>query len=119
MKRLSDYVGDEAIELWADLLDPLSVILSDDNVKKSVATKTRIEIAKDLLKTHSDEVTQILLRIDPSPIDGLTVVLRLVNLLAEIGSNPEISSFFGFAGQAAMNTESFGSATESTGAKEK
>ena len=29
MKRLSDYQGEEAIELWADLLDPISDILTD------------------------------------------------------------------------------------------
>lgn len=120
MKKLSDYKDNEAIELWADLLEPLSKILSD----KKIATvfrsgKPKIEIAKEILKKHSKEAKTILLRIDPTPIDGMNIVLRLVTLLAEIGENPEIKAFFGFAEQEQTEDESSTSVTENIGAKKK
>ena len=115
MKKLSDYQGNEAIELWADLLDPLTAILTDEEIKKAVTMGgSKIDIAKQILKNHSVEATDILLRIDDSPIDGLNIVLRLVNLLAEIGSNEEIKTFFGFAEQEEMEDASSGSPTVNT-----
>ena len=119
MKRLSDYHGNEAIELWADLIDPLTAILTDEEIRKIVQSgSNKIEIAKQILKKHSAEATDILLRIDDSPIDGLNIVLRLVNLLAEIGENEEIKIFFGFAEQDQTGSASIGSVTESTEGEE-
>jgi hypothetical protein len=120
MKKLSDYQGDEAIELWADLLEPLTSILGDDKVQKVIKSgKPKTTIAKEILKSHKKEATEIMLRIDPEPINGLNIVLRLVGILADIGQSEEIKSFFGFAEQEQTEAESFGSVTESTKAEEK
>lgn len=119
MKRLSDYQGDQAIELWADLLDPISEILTDTEVANVVRSgQAPIVIAKTILKSHKKEACEILLRIDPEPIDGLNVIMRLVNILAEIGQRSELKSFFGYAGQERAENESSGSVTESTEAGE-
>lgn len=116
MKKLSDYKDDEAIELWADLLEPLTSIISDEKVRKTIQSgKSKIEIAKIVLKRKKKEATEILLRIDPEPIDGLNIVLRLVAVLADLGQNEEIKSFFGFAEMSQEITEeSSGSLTENT-----
>ena len=119
MKKLSDYKGDEAIELWADLLDPLTKILGDKKVKDVIQSgKSKMEIAKEILKSHKEEAVEIMLRIDPEPIDGLNIILRLVAILSDIGKNDEIKSFFGYAEAVKTESESFGSATENTEAKE-
>lgn len=120
MKKLSDYKGEDALELWDDLLDPLTEIIKNPEVKNLARSgKNRIEIARGLLRLQRKEIVEILLRIDPEPIDGLNILSRLIGLLAEIGQNEEIKSFFGFAAQAKTDSESLGSATESTGAEEK
>lgn len=120
MKRLSDYVDNDAIELWADLLDPISAILSDRQMAKVIqGNKNPIVIAKNLLKEHKDDVVTIMLRIDPTPIDGLNIVVRLVNILNEIGESEELKSFFGFSEQEETLKESSGSAMASTKAKKK
>jgi hypothetical protein len=119
MRKLSDFKGDEAIELWADLIDPLSIILTDTNIRDVVQSgQPKMAIAKEILKLHSQEAVDIMLRIDPTPIDGLNVILRLVALLADIGENEEIKSFFGYAEQAKTESESFGSPMVNTEAKE-
>jgi hypothetical protein len=115
MKRLSDYHGDEAIDLWADLLDPISEILTD----KEVAEVTRrgdapINIAKTILKRHKTEAANILLRIDPEPLDGLNIIMRLVSVLVEVGQRDDVKAFFGYAAQENQKNESSTSVTEST-----
>ena len=118
MKKLSDYKDDEALELWVDLLDPLTEILTDEKIKKIIQSgKPKITIAKEIIKSHKKDAIKILTRIDPEPIDGLNIVLRLVNLLAEIGQSDEIKSFFAYAEQG--ETESSGLHTVSTGDDEK
>ena len=120
MRRLSDYKGEEAIELWADLLDPLTEILGDPKIAKNVqAGLPRTKLAAAILKDHAKEAEQIMLRIDPTPVDAMNVFIRLMGLLSEIGQNDEIKSFFGYAAQATTETGSSGSAMESTEGEEK
>lgn len=115
MKKLSDYKGAEAIELWADLIDPLSDILADKNVAKTVKSgKPKMIIAKEIIKAHKDNAVKILLRIDDTPIDGFNLILRLATLLAEIGENEEAKSFFGYAEQAKEKDASSGFVMGST-----
>lgn len=100
MKKLSDYKNEEAIELWADLIDPITSIINDAEFVKVVKSgASRLEIAKAILKTHSTEAKDILERIDDTPIDGMNIVIRLVALLADIGQNDDVKSFFGYAEQ--------------------
>ena len=118
MKKLSDYQGDQAIDLWADLLDPISIILTDQDVQNVVKSgEAPIVIAKTVLKAHKQEAAEILTRIDPEPLNGMNIIMRLVAILAEIGENSELKAFFGYAAQASIESEtsaSFGSVTENT-----
>ena len=114
MKRLSDYKGEEAIELWADLIDPLTVFFKDEELISAVKGKAPIFIAKEMLKSHKTEALEIMLRIDPTPIDGMTVLMRLAGLLADIGRNKEIMRFFASVEQETSESASSGSAMEST-----
>lgn len=112
MKTLSDYKDDEAIELWADLIEPLSKIFSNEEFTRSLQGKNKLTIAKEVLQNYKSEAVEILLRIDPTPLDGMNIVLRLVALLADIGRNEEIKVFFGSVGKEITGRESSGSVTE-------
>lgn len=119
MKKLSDYKGEAAIELWCDLLDPLTEIFTDKKLSNVFYSGgSPIEIAKTILKKHSKAAEKILLRIDDTPINGLNLVVRLVEVITEIGKNEELKSFFGYAEQASDSSESSGSVTENTEADE-
>ena len=118
MKKLSDYKGDAAIELWADLLDPLTEIFTDQKLAKVFKFGSKMEIAKAILKKHSKAAEKILLRIDDTPVDGLNIIVRLVEVISEVGKSDELKSFFGYAEQAKTEDKSSGSVTESTEAEE-
>ena len=116
MKRLSDYKGEEAIELWVDLIDEFYEILKDDNLTE-YAKGSKIRFASEILKTHKKEVSNILLRIDDTPLNGLNILTRVVDVVNEITESPELMSFFGAQGQK-EEKEPSGSATETTKEKE-
>lgn len=112
MKKLSDYQGEEAIDLWAELIEPISVIVSDSEIAKiAKGNISRATLAKEILKRHKKEATEILLAIDNEPINAINIVLRTISLLNEISQYDEIMDFFALSGQK-IAEESSGSVTE-------
>lgn len=114
MKKLSDYKGEEAIELWANILDPAVEIVGDKKINAMIRAKFPvIVVAREAIKLHPKEVCNLLLAIDPTPIDGINILTRLLSVVNEIGQDENIKSFFG---SSAENTEenASGSAMEST-----
>lgn len=116
MRRLSDYEGEAAIDIWAEIIEYVSVIFADPEVKKH-AKDSKIGFAKTILKLHKKEVCDILLTIDPTPINGINIISRTVGLLNELGADPAVKDFFAMQGQKETK-ESSGSATVTTEEKE-
>lgn len=113
MKKLSDYKDNDAIELWGELLDPMSRILGDPNVAGAIRRgKPALIIASEIMKTHKDEAKEIMLRIDPTPIDGINFVTRLTSIVMDFINNESLKDFFKSAGQEKTDAESIGSVTE-------
>lgn len=115
MKRLSDYKDDAAFDLLADLLEPISVIFADKELK-SVWNKPKIEVAKYILKNHKKSATDILKAIDNSiEITPISVLKGVIELITDIEKDPTIKDFFKSAeqengaavtsGSAMVNTE--------------
>lgn len=115
MKKLADYKDAEAIELWADLLEPITKIMADKDVANTVKScKAPFMIASEILKSHKEDAITILLRIDPTPIDGLNVIVRIIDIVMEIMNNEEVKGFFASAEQAQTLEGISGSATVNT-----
>ena len=115
MKRLSDYKGEEALDLWADLLDPITSIFGDkEMVAVFKSDKPKMLMAKDILSRHRADAEKILLRIDPTPLDGLNILTRLVAIIVDIGENEDIKPFFVSAVQGKTENGSSGLPTENT-----
>jgi hypothetical protein len=116
MKKLSDYKDEQAIELWADLLDPLVEIFKDQRIIDAFRSgKPTIVLAQEMIKSHANEVSKMLLIVDPTPLNGLNILIRLVGVLNELMEDPTLSDFFGLSAVAKKQETSFGSATENTG----
>lgn len=118
MKKLSDYKDEEALELWADLLDPFIAIVGDKKIANMLRSKMPpVATAREIIKTYKKEASEILLRIDPTPLDGLNIIVRLVSLLTEIISDPTLQSFFGLSAEEKKEEISSGNVTEITEAE--
>lgn len=119
MKRLSDYEGDEAIELWADMLEPMARILADAKIKELYQSgKPKLLLAKEILKSHKADAVEIINRIDPTPFNALTLISRIIGILSEIEETEELKAFFDTGEQAKTDDVSSISATESTEGEE-
>ena len=114
MKKLSDHKGEEAIELWVDLLEPMTNILGDTELAGLLRSKAAPLLkAQGILKAHKQDAMEIMLRIDPTPINGLNILTRLVAVILEFTNNPDLKDFFVSAGQEKMEKGSSGNAMES------
>lgn len=113
--KLSDWKGEEAIDLLADLLDPIAEIASDEvlRAKRKEGAK-KLELVKLMLKSHKKSVITILALLngedpetyEPSLISLPAMVLELLN-------DEALIELFQSQGQMKPE-ESSGSATENT-----
>ena len=115
MKRMSDYTGEAAIELWADIFDPVQVIAEDKEVQKyttgdSFSVK---DAAKVIMKKHKKEAFEILNRIDPE-INGANAFMGVIHFVTELVFGENSRTFFKSPEPEKSDTESSGSATENT-----
>lgn len=120
MKRMSDYTGEEAFELWADIIEPVGAIIDDEDVKKFTTGKDLSiqDAAKVILKKHRKEAFEIMRRIDPE-INGANILVGLMVLVAELTTGESSRTFFKSAEREKSDGESSGSATASTEGEKK
>lgn len=114
MKRLSDYKDEAALDLWAELLEPMAEILADKTLKTIYKTEPKVYVVKHILTNHKNEAIQILKAIDDEEFTFLGLPLRLISLLQDIEKTPEFKDFFKFAEQVNVDGVISGSATANT-----
>lgn len=113
--KISDYRGEDAIELLADLIEPVSFIIGDDEFRdKARAGVAPLGLAKYVLKAHKREVLEILARIDgKDPKDYKPGIFELPSRVMELFNDEDFMSLF--TSQAGSGvTPAFGSAMENT-----
>lgn len=92
--KISEFQNEDALDLLADLIDPVSNILADDEVIKSLNTN-KISMVKTIIKTHKKEVIEILARLDGVPVEEYKVnVFTLPIKLIEILNDEGLVNFF-------------------------
>lgn len=122
IKNLADVKGDAALDLVADLIDPVTEIMSDPAVaaayrgtEKEPGSKAKaIKVA---IKTHKKAVTTILALMDeedPKTYEpsAMVIPVRLLQIL----NDPDMNSLFTSADQSSEENTS-GSVSENTKAE--
>lgn len=100
IKNLSDIKGDAALELVADLMDPVTEIMNDPEVKAAYrGTKgnpgTSAKAVKVAIKNHKKAVTTILALMDeedPATYEPTAMVIPV--RLMQIISDPDLKVLF-------------------------
>jgi len=119
--KLSEYKNEDALDLLADILDPLSEILTDEGVRQMAKDKdtTKIKAVQYLLKNQKKPIIQIMARLDGIPVEKYELdILSLPKKILEIMNDKELIDFFQQQGQM-MASDISGSAMESTEGTEK
>lgn len=116
--KLSEYKNEDALDLLADLLDPVSTIFSDTKLVKIVQGEgTKIQAIKYALKEYKKEIIEILSRLDGvEPKDYKASLPQMISELLELLNDKEMVGFFTQQGQQ-MDETSSGSAMENTKGK--
>ncbi len=113
--KLSEYKGEQALDLLADLMEPAMVIMADKEISRlAKANMPKIKLVKVAIKNHKREVIEILAILDgeePKNYAEKVTLFTLPAKLLEIFNDPDLMSLFTSQGQ--TTETSSGSATES------
>ena len=106
--------NEEELDLFADLIEPASEILSDQAVITALQASKPLIAVKWAIKKHKMAVIEMLAKIDDVPVEeyrvtALSLPIKLLALLNE----PEMQELFTVQGQKSRGVAS-GTATENT-----
>jgi len=119
--KLSEIKGVDAIDAIADMLDPITAIMADDEIRKLMSMTPRpstLTIATKIMKRKKKEILEILAVMhgeNPETFNPslLELPIMLVNLINEVQNNEELMSLFRSQHQMISNV-SFGAVMGNT-----
>lgn len=117
--KLSEYKNEDALDLLADIIDPVMAIMQDPGMAKVARQGKKIQIVKYALKNHSKEIIEVFARMEGvKPEEYKGNLISMTKGLLEMLNDEEMADFF--TSQGLMNgATSSGPATEITEEKEK
>ena len=111
--KLSEYQGEAALDILADLIEPAGEIMSDKEIGE-VFKENRFKAIGLAIKNHKKAVMQILATMDGVPVDEYKCnVFSLPVKILEILNDPEMIQLFQYQGQTG-DAKSSGSVSENT-----
>ena len=111
--KLSEYQGEAALDILADLIEPAGEIMSDKEIGE-VFKKNRFKAVALAIKNHKNAVMKIMSTIDGIPVDEYKCnVFTLPVKILELLNDPALVQLFTYQGQMG-DAISSGSASENT-----
>lgn len=112
--KISEYRNEDALDLLADIIDPVSEIITDPAIQQMVKANNRIKIVSYVLKKHKEPILKVLARIEGVSVSEYDAsIMKMTRDLLEILNDKELANFFYSQGQT-MGSAPSGSATETT-----
>lgn len=107
--RLSDYKGEDALDVMADIIEPLANILADEEIQALSKQENTplIAMVKPAIKNHKKDLIAILARLENKPADEYAKTMNLFTLpkqVLDLVSDPEVQSLFQSQGQMQTNS---------------
>ena len=112
--KLSEYQGEAALDLLADLIEPAGEIMSDKEIGE-VFKENKFKAIGLAIKNHKKAVMQILATMDGVPVEEYKCnVFSLPAKILELLNDPEMIQLFQYQGQTG-DANSSGSASANIG----
>ena len=109
--KLSEYQGEEDLDILADMIEPAGEIMSDKEIGE-VFKKNRFKAIGLAIKNHKKAVMQIMATMDGVPVEEYKCnVFTLPVKILELFNDPDIVQLFTYQGQTG-DANSSGSASE-------
>ena len=118
--RLSEYKGEEALDVLADIIEPLANIIADEEIQKlnKQANTPLIAMVKPAIKNHKKDLIEILARLENQPVEQYEKNMSLLTLpkqVMELLNDSEVQSLFQSQGKSEITSlASSSSAMENT-----
>ena len=110
--KLCEIKGEKALEVIANLIDPISDMLKDPELRPIVQSGNRSDIIKHILLNHKRNVITILALINgENPDTYEPTLLSLPIMLMDLFDDPDVMRLFGLQAQSKESASS-GPATE-------
>lgn len=117
MKKLSEYHDEEALDLLADIIDPVTEILADKEVINTFIKKNKLQGIGLAIKKHKKAIMQCLAVLEGVPVKEYHCnIVTLPKTILEIINDKELMAFFKSQSQQ-MEEESSGSVTANSEAE--
>ena len=111
--KLSEYQGEAALDILAELIEPAGEIMADKEIG-DVFKQNRFKAVGMAIKNHKKAMIQILATMDGVPVDEYKCnVFSLPVKILEILNDPEMIQLFQYQGQTG-DAKSSGSASVNT-----
>ena len=106
--KLSEIRGEKAIDVLADLIEPLSEIFSDDEIVKGVrGNANKMELIKLVLRNHKTAVLTVLALLDgEDPANYNPTLISIPSKVLEVLNDPDVAALFPGSGQASNEISS-------------
>ncbi len=118
MRKLSEIQNEEALDVIADILDPVIEICQDDELKEVMTKNDRMAAIKIAIKKHKEAIMLILATLDGESIETYKInLIQIPTKLLELFNDPDMAAFFqsqglmisdAFSGSATVTTEETG-----------
>ena len=94
--RLLEVKGEAAIEMLADIIDPIMEIMNDETFKNQIRSDVpKIEVAKTLIKSHSKSILEIMAIANDVPVEDYNPnIFELPNMLMDLLNSEEFTALF-------------------------
>lgn len=93
--RLSEFKNEKALDALAEIIEPITEIVTDEDVKNSIKEKNKIKAISKAIKNHKKEIIYILAVLDDEPIETYEVNLATLPFkIMEILSDEVLNDFF-------------------------
>lgn len=120
MKKLSEYKDEEALDILADLIEPVVRVFSDETIINALRGGNRPAAIKNAIKSHKQDVMEILAILEGVPVaeyhcNVLTLPAKLIELL----NDDELMRLFTSQAQETAEKMSSGPVMEVIQAEEK
>lgn len=121
MKKLSEFKDDEAMDVLAEILDPMVNIMKNKDFvlairgdREKEIKPNRVEAIKIAIKDNRSDVVKVMAVLNETPVEEFHYnLLTLPQMMVEMFNDKELMGFFGYQSEKDSETSS-GSATEST-----
>lgn len=97
--KLSDYKGEEALDVLADIIEPLANIITDEEIQELSKNPNApiLSMVKPAIKNHKTDLIVVLARLENMPVEEYRKKMNLITLpkqVLELLNDPEVQSLF-------------------------